>query len=265
MTIKNPAKLLRSIYSYRKFYTVIRLVDIVKIITSKKGSYTKVKLKNNAEVLFRNGNVNALKVAGYVFLKKFHIPPFPLPDNPIIVDLGSNIGFTVIDYKLTYSNAKILGVEMDPVNYQLCIQNTSAYQDVTVLNKGIWYENGEIQYNPSVNYDSYSATSVTENKGTNVQVNKIESITISALLATNNIKKVDFMKIDIEGAEIEIFKRGELDWLKLVDSLHLEIHDPKEVTPIIAILKNNNFEVTYIKHWSGALFAKKMIPFKLAS
>lgn len=262
MTAKRLLKLIRSIYSYRKFYTVIGIADIIKILTSKKGSYTKVRLKNNAEVTFRNRDINGLKVAGYVFLKKFHIPPFSIPDNPVIVDLGSNVGFTIIDYKLTYPGAKILGVEMDQLNYELCLKNTASYQDVVVLNKAIWYENGEIQYNSTANYDAYSASSLAEDKRSDNELKKIESITISTLLAKNNIKRVDFMKIDIEGAEIEIFKNGDLDWLNVVDAFHLEIHNPTQVTPIIDILKNRNFEVIYIKHWSGALFAKKIAPFK---
>jgi len=257
MSFKKPFKLLKGIYSYRDFLSIIRFVDIIKILTSTKGSYTKVKLKNTAEVVFRNRNINDLIVAGYVFLKKFHIPPFSLPDNPIIVDLGSNIGFTIIDYKLTYPNAQILGVEMDRDNYQLCIKNTSAYPNVTVLNKAIWFENGTIQYNSNVNNDSYSATSLSSDKSTNDQLIGIESITIPDLLAMNNIKKVDFMKIDIEGAEVEIFKKGNLDWLNLVDSMHMEIHDRLEVTPVTNILKKYNYEVIPDKkHWS-AVFAKK--------
>src|SRR4051812_18900750 len=55
------------------------------------------------------------------FVRQYHLPP---PDSipAAILDLGSNIGLTVAHYACVFPEAKILGVELDANNFELCMR-----------------------------------------------------------------------------------------------------------------------------------------------
>ena len=248
-------KYLIRLHIYRLFFKLTNFKNFLAVFFNSKQE-TKVRLKNGTDLIIRNGVIDDLSVAGYVFVDEYHIPPFEISKNPVIVDLGSNIGCTIIDYSLKYPGARIIGFEMDMSNFSLCQRNIAPFKNAIVYNKAIWFENGHVRYDASTNNDAFSAITLGENNVTK-DYKEIESITIATLLEQNSLQKVNFMKIDIEGAELEIFEKGDLDWLNSVDSLHIEIHNEKRIKSISNALEKFNFEIIPdSKHWS-ALFAKK--------
>jgi FkbM family methyltransferase len=248
-------KLRVKIHIYRIFAKLVSFKTLLKVLFTKKAK-VKVPLNNGVDFTLRTGVLDDISVAGYVFVNEYHIPPFKLPKNATIVDLGSNIGCTIMDYSLKYPDARVLGVEMDRNNFHICKENVAQFKNVTVSNNAVWFENGVVRYNTSTNNDAYSAVGLHDQEGGNEFV-EVESIRVSSLLEKNNIEKVDFMKIDIEGAEHEIFNKDDMSWLNSVNSLHIEIHHNDWIKPITETLEK--FDFTIIpdeKHWS-ALFAKK--------
>lgn len=53
----------------------------------------------------------------------------------------------------------------------------------------------------------------------------IKAITITEILRQFNYNQIDILKIDIEGAEKELFSENYKDWLGKVDVLIIELHD----------------------------------------
>lgn len=72
------------------------------------------------------------------------------------------------------------------------------------------------------------------------------AITVEELMNTYDLSHIDFLKMDIEGAEFGIF-RDSLDWLDRVDDLAMEVHkdvgDPEE---IIRRLQQKGFRVKWL-------------------
>ena len=54
---------------------------------------------------------------------------------------------------------------------------------------------------------------------------QIQALTIPELVQLSGFKRIGILKIDIEGAEKELFSSGFEDWLGLVDLLIIELHD----------------------------------------
>ena len=54
--------------------------------------------------------------------------------------------------------------------------------------------------------------------------NTVQGITIDKILKTNSLEKIDILKIDIEGAEREVFMDSS-SWIKKIDVLIIELHD----------------------------------------
>jgi FkbM family methyltransferase len=141
--------------------------------------------------------------------------------SPIIVDCGSNYGTSIVYFKSLYPEARIIGVEADSKIFELLKWNIESrnYQDVTLMNKAVLGNaNGELVrfYNEGADGGRVFAI---ENSKETVEV---ESIHLDELLS----EPIDFLKIDIEGAETEVVLSS--NNLKYVPQLFIEYHSFKD-------------------------------------
>jgi FkbM family methyltransferase len=138
-----------------------------------------------------------------------------------ILDLGANIGLTSIYLANRFPQASIVAVEMDPSNVELLRRNVHAYPRIAVVPKAIWHEEGYVCIeNPQDEPWAFRARSAeAEEPGA------VEAISIPALLRSQGWDKADFVKLDIEGAELELLVDGRATWLTNVAVMAIELHD----------------------------------------
>lgn len=216
----------------------------------------KTRLMVNGHNVWLRNNKTDKHVFIDTFYHQYHRPPIKLPANPTIVDLGSNIGLTLVDFKLLYPTAIIVGVEPDPGNYEICLQNIAGLDHCCVVQAAIWIADGTVAYE-GTDEQSYAITETEANKKGTCQ-----SITIDSFIRDNKLGHIDYMKMDIEGAEYNVLLNDHSkNWLRKVTCLSIEVHDTPGLTKEIGIrqllqeLENNNFQVSRsANHWS-ALFA----------
>jgi len=123
--------------------------------------------------------------------------------NDIVIDAGANCGHLSIFFsKLVGQNGKIFAFEPDQYNIARIAKNRSLNPDlldnIIVEALLLWNKNEFIDFNESGTVAS-SAVWIA-NDGYSV---KKQAITIDSWVANNTIQKLDFIKMDIEGAEIE--------------------------------------------------------------
>lgn len=183
---------------------------------------------------------------------RFYLPPWQLPENPTIVDLGANIGTAAADYAATFPGARIVSLEMDASNAEIAIRNTSESRDrVKIVNTAIWHESQTVQYDGG-NEDGFH---IDNNRSSG---NSVRAITMGDLIEQEQICRIDFLKIDIEGAEEQLFTLGSLAWLDHVDSISCEIHGQHLFDPIVHALKERGFSPERdSRHWS-TIIAKRI-------
>lgn len=170
-------------------------------------------------------------------------------DRPVILDLGSNIGLTVIDFKILHPNAVIYGFEMDLDNYNLALINCRKFSNIHLFNKAVWIKKGHLSYSRGVQTDAFSINDKCSEGKT-----EVESTTILDLIQENGIQRIDFLKMDIEGVEVDIFNDSNLEWLKSVYSLNIEFHNVsnQELNYYVELLNNNGFKAWLsLNHWSA--------------
>jgi FkbM family methyltransferase len=194
------------------------------------------------------------------FVYQYHRSPFDLGQSPVIIDLGSNIGLTMVDFKQMYPSAKVIGVEMDKENYESCKVNISPFSGCTLLHAAVWKENG------TINYKGEDEQSYAVEKNSFGKDGMVRCITIDDLLKENNIEKVDYIKMDIEGSEKAVLLDStSKNWLQKVKYLSVELHDLPDMDNTVLSsnikieLETNQFIVYKLaKHWSSLFAINKL-------
>lgn len=155
---------------------------------------------------------------------------------PFIIDCGVNIGLSIVSFKNTHPNAKIIGFEPDPNIFEVAKKNIkkAGFKDVELIKKAVWNEESTMLF-----YKENSAGGRLANQKSE---NTIEVQTFHLKKIIN--QEVDFLKIDIEGAEFDILKDIE-DNLNYVKNIFIEYHSKinsqQNLGEIINILKRKNF------------------------
>lgn len=121
-----------------------------------------------------------------------------------IIDGGSNIGLSISYFKHLYPNATIEAFEPSQTHYDIAQENIAALglADVTLHRAALAKEEGELELHVN---EAYSLAGSIKNrmadKGVETKSAKVASRRLSAFLAD----PVHFLKLDIEGAETEVF------------------------------------------------------------
>jgi FkbM family methyltransferase len=171
-----------------------------------------------------------------VFFGQSHLPPGDLRPVRNIIDLGSNIGLTVAHYASLYPEARILGIELDAGNFELCVKNVAPYGDRCSLVWGaVWVEDGEIGYTGTSEWAFHVAPNGGGSRGT-VKAHRMES-----LMRSFGMPVIDFIKMDIEGAEQELLAEAGA-WIGRVRCLKIEIHHPYTTAACIEQLARYGLE-----------------------
>lgn len=162
--------------------------------------------------------------------------------HPFIIDCGANIGLSVLYFKKRYPGASILAYEPDESNFGLLQQNVAQnhLQGVECRRKAVWINNNTLSFASDGSQGSKIADHDTGKRQVQVQAERLADV-----LQT---QKVDFLKIDIEGAEVDVLKDCE-PFLQNVQQLFVEYHgkaeESEKLSQLLQIVKGQ-FKV-YIK------------------
>jgi FkbM family methyltransferase len=177
-----------------------------------------------------------------VFFEQVHLPPRDLEPVHSIIDLGSNIGLTMAHYANLYPEAKILGIELDGGNFDLCQKNIAPYGErCSVVRGAVWVEDGEVGYAG----ESEWAFHVVPNGGTLKAM--VKAYSMESLMRSFGAQVIDFAKMDIEGAEQHLLADAG-QWIGRVRCLKIEIHRPYTTEACIEQLKRYGLECEVWRH-----------------
>lgn len=135
---------------------------------------------------------------------------------PVILDVGANIGLSILYFKQLYPDCQITAFEPDAKVFSVLQHNvcSSGLSNVTLVNKAVWSSETVVQF-----------MSEGADGGRMVQLEQQNSLlNIETVRLRDYINQpIDFLKIDIEGAETEVLQDCQ-DVLHYVNCLFVEYH-----------------------------------------
>lgn len=186
------------------------------------------------------------------FVHRFHLPPegtVPPRGPSLVFDLGSNIGCTMAHLACVYPDASIVGVELDADNAAICRKNIAPWSGRCELREAaVWSEDGRIEYEHVDGAEDGFSVTKRSNDGRG-ELRRARAVSIDTLLeeTCGPERMVDYMKIDIEGAERDVL-RSNTAWASRVRCIKVELHGGYTSEQCIADLERLGFRATEDTH-----------------
>jgi FkbM family methyltransferase len=165
---------------------------------------------------------------------------------PRIIDCGANIGMSVINFKTQHPDAVITAFEPDPNLFAALQKNVASFgfKDVTLQQKAVWIHNDSLQFNLEGGASGRIAHTGDAN------LTEVPTARLRDLLGA----PVDFLKIDVEGSELELLEDCR-DRLGNVGLLFVEYHSyadqPQRLDDLLRIVRDAGFRYDIKEEFSA--------------
>jgi FkbM family methyltransferase len=126
----------------------------------------------------------------------------PSTQEPFIIDCGANIGMSILYFKKLFPSSKIIAFEANPYAFKLLEENmkVNKIKNVELHNIALFDKETEISFYINDDIGTLVGSIKAERGGSNEL--KIDAQKLSNYL--KNIETVDLIKMDVEGAEVNI-------------------------------------------------------------
>lgn len=227
MSYKNQKKLIR--YLNKLLKVINSKVDEIISLLFARSLFYKINFFIYKKVLISIGinlPYDIHKSGEYEFLNSY----LKNLENPIVFDVGANIGGYSMDLKKINKNAIIYAFEPHFKNFKLLQDNLINFKDIYLYNIGLSSEKTKLKIYDYKNMDGSPRASVYKDViefmyGSETVEYEIEVNTIDNFVNIMKIKKIDLLKIDVEGHELDVLK-GALNTINngLIDIIQFEFN-----------------------------------------
>jgi FkbM family methyltransferase len=217
--------MLDSIKYYYSRFGMDGLMTAIKAKLTKSNILIKVDRQDIRFPFYLRARTSDLLIFEQIFVNQEY--DFKTQDCPrVIVDAGAHIGLASIYFSNRYPESKIIAIEPEISNYKMLKKNVASYNNIITLNAALWDKNEEIDLvDPGIGNWGFM-TQAEERQGEHLGniSHKVHGMTIDKIMDNNCLEKIDILKMDIEGAEREVFMNSS-SWLGKVDALIIELHE----------------------------------------
>ena len=197
--------------------------------------------------------------------------------SPYIIDGGANIGLAVLYFKRFYPDSKIVAFEPNPESFEYLKKNVESnkLQDVELHNAALGSETGNILFYTSTDMPTADIGASAIRQHVNFHHShkgKIIEVSVPCLKLSSFInKKVNLLKLDVEGSEGQIIREVNENFSKVENSImefHYHTDNPdNSLADILKVMESNNHmyylspigRSTEVRNTSGYIIKSKKI------
>jgi FkbM family methyltransferase len=156
-------------------------------------------------------------------------------EGDVVLDIGANYGFFSL-YSVERGASKVISMEPFPKTYECLRDNVESFPEILTINKAISDKEGTFEFVSDPNYCGanylLSNSSISEDnifiKPGDDNVFTVETTTINQVIEDYGLDRIDFLKVDCEGGELDLLKTISDENLLKVRKTVVEYHS-KEI------------------------------------
>ena len=225
------------IQQLKKFKRFLRYLYLCSRVLGLKGLWYTIKAKFANTVIFYNldkygcnftlriPSVDDVCIAKEIFINRVY--DFLTETEPeVVVDAGANTGLAAIYFANRYTKARIIAIEPEQGNFDLLKKNVEPYPNIIPVQAALWNKNEEIDLiDPGLGTLGFMTRKDNSSKMLSGDtLHKVTAMTVDKIMDDYHLDRINILKIDIEGAEKEVFSDTS-SWIDKVDSIVIELHD----------------------------------------
>ncbi len=170
----------------------------------------------------------------------------------VVLDVGAWVGdFTIPAAKRAGRGGKVIAVEPHPGNLSFLkynLEHNVKLENVKVIEKALWRRKGRMKLFLGQGFSS-SEHSLRAGEGEQLSEAStyvwVETETLDGLVSRLGLERVDFLKMDVEGAELDVLSRGKrtLEITRKVAVAAYHLREGRQTWPEVErILRKHGFE-----------------------
>ena len=174
----------------------------------------------------------------------------------IVLDIGAYVGMFTVKASLSVGeHGKVVAIEPSPENYAMLTGNCLGLDNVTLVQKAIMSTNGKgkLYYSKSAAANSL----VVKWK----HYIKVETITLDDLMDELGLEKVDFIKLDAEGEELDVLKGATKTLSRgtrlAIAAYHTAPNGKAEISQVARTLREAGYKVIQLRGLRSYIYAEK--------
>jgi FkbM family methyltransferase len=157
-----------------------------------------------------------------------------------IIDCGAYAGYSSSFFLSRFPGARIVAVEPDPDNIEMCRRNVDQYGErIRVIRGAVWSHNAMVELQRGDSGEWSTSVRPAEAPGSE----PIQAIDVPTVIEAIGGVSVDLLKIDIEGAEVEVFGASDTRWINSVRNIAIELHGPQCREAFLAAMQPYDYEL----------------------
>lgn len=203
-----------------------------------------IRMRDGTRIHMRPGTSDFRIVREIMIWKEYEPDGFEIGPEFTVVDIGAQIGvFSVCAGRRT-PRGRVLSFEPHPDNFALLKSNLKANQlnHVRAYNCAVAEKAGPVTF--FVSSFNTGGHSIVESEGGDRKID-VEAVRLDDVLREEGIQRIDYLKVDCEGAEVQILRSLPDDIINSIQCIVMEIHHPEDATDrgLAGWLKDRGFHV----------------------
>lgn len=164
----------------------------------------------------------------------------PLKTNPIIIDIGANVGFFTMFALSKYPNCTVYSYEPVYSNFKQLAKNRDLNRSKKMFcfNMAVCGHGGKIDICLDTTDSFSTSATIIASKDKNIKSIEVPCSSLSDVFKENKIDKCDLLKLDCEGAEYEILYNAPEEVILKIDQMAIEVHQGKNEHENLESLKD---------------------------
>lgn len=147
------------------------------------------------------------------------------PDVGLIVDAGGYIGTSAIKFATAFPACRIVSIEPSSENLAVLRRNIAAYSNISVVQAALAATDSGATLRPAGGGEwGYTIVSEPAAGKTGPAIEQVATTTVDEILRDQQADRLFILKLDVEGAELEILQGGR-GWMPRTDIVIAELHE----------------------------------------